>query len=177
MADWKRVVRDAYRDYGGVVYDHSRESVRYIFPDQAVHVLPNSVNPGWAKAQLAMLRERYGQVGPQHRSRYERRGNAPRVDLERLTASEHAKQRLREMQEQAAARRRELKVSCGMRDVLYAIRLGTPYWSPVHGTWLWEYGDLAVAVAETDAGFTITTVMWSRPELFAVMPRPEKKGA
>lgn len=174
-ADWKRTVRDAYREHGGIVNGHTREATRYLFPDGATLILPNSVDPRWAKGQLGMLRERYGSSA-QHRSRYERRGNAPRVDLERLTASEHAKQRLHEMQAQAASRRYELSVSCEMRDVLYAIRLGTPYWSPVHGTWLWEYGDLAVAVAETDAGFTITTVMWSRPELFAVMPRPEKKG-
>lgn len=173
-ADWKRTVRDAYRDHGAIITGRTREATRYLFPDGATFIIPNSVDPRWAKRTLAMLRDRYGSSGPQHRSRYERRGNAPRVDLDRLTASEHAKQRLHEMQAQAAGRR---DVSCGMRDVLYAIRLGTPYWSPTHSTWLWEYGDLAVAVAEVDAGFVITTVMWSRPELFAVMPRPEKKGA
>lgn len=176
-AEWKRTLRDAYRDYGAVSIERSKNIARYRFPDGAIHVIPHQVDEGWAKRQLALLRDRYGNTGPAHRSRYERRGNAPRVDLERLHATDHAKQRLREMQEQAAAGRRELRVSCDMRDVLYAIKLGTPYWSPTHETWLWEYGDVAVAVAEVDNGFVITTVMWARPELFAVMPRPEKRGA
>jgi hypothetical protein len=177
MTDWKRTVRDAYRDYGATAFDRTRHTTRYRFPDGAMYVIPHTVDERWAKRQLALLQNRYGQAGPAHRSRYERRGGAPRVDLERLTASEHAKQRLHEMRQQAASVRASVRVSCDMRDVLYAIKLGTPYWSPDHETWLWEYGDLAVAVAETDIGFTITTVMWARPELFAVMPRPEKKGA
>lgn len=181
VTNWKKEVRDAYRAYGAVVLSSPRgrgggRLTDYRFPDGAVFFIPNDVDQGWAKKQLAVLRERYGSTGPVHRSQYERRGGAPKVDLDRLVASEHAKQRLHEMQEQARSVNGRLKVSCELRDVLYAIRLGTPFWSPVHESWTWEYGDLAVSVVESPVGFTITTVMWSRPELFEALPRVEKAG-
>lgn len=166
MPDWKRVVRDAYREHGGTVHDRSRECVRYIFPDNAMFVLPNAVSERWAKGQLAALRKRYGATRAAHQVR---RNGRPALDLEQVRVSDHARRRLALMGDQAGVDRLEFVRCLSLPQ--------TVLWSDSHGSWLFVRDRLVVAVAAADFGHVVTTVMWATQDMFEAHPRPEKEGA
>jgi hypothetical protein len=167
MSDWKRTVRDAYRGYGGVVVGRTREAVQYRFPDGSLFVLPNSVQPGWAKTQLRVLQDRFGKQYRVHSSM--RRNGRPDLDVEHVHVSEHARERLTLMDAQAGVDRREFLRCLTLPQ--------TVLWSDLHGSWLFVRDRLAVVVKESrDGGHVVPTVMWATAEMFEAHPRPEKEG-
>lgn len=161
----KKQLAKLIRDHGGSVAQKARMGTTYAMPDGAAVYVPDSLTYPQFIDQRRALHRRYGVVssgGPA--SRVSRSGR-PKLDFERLSASDHAKIRLAQMKRQGGVE---------FREVLHCLRLPERVlWSVDHGTWLWTRDRLSVAVAETPGGFVITTVMWSSSELFDRFPRPE----
>jgi hypothetical protein len=172
MPNWRKTIRDAYRDYGGVVVSRgsgrgSKGLVDYRFPDGAIFYLPNDVDPGWAKKQLGVLQQRYGRRVEAHSSM--RRNGRPELDLEQVHVSDHARERLALMDAQAGVDRREFLRCLTLPQ--------TVLWSDVHDSWLFVRERLAVAVKESrHGGHVVPTVMWATQDMFEAHPRPERRG-
>jgi len=115
-----------------------------------------------------MLRERYGRVKEAHGGM--RRNGRPELDLEHVHVSDHARERLALMDEQAGVDRREFLRCLTLPQ--------TVLWSDVHESWLFVRDRLAVAVKESrHGGHVVPTVMWATQDMFEAHPRPEKEGA
>lgn len=173
IADPKKLLRKVFREYGATRERLSgrdaRDVARWVFPDGRSVGEPADPSPQWVAAQIQTCQERYGFLPGGANAGLVKRSGRPRIDLDRLVASEHAKERLRLMQDQA---------DVSFQEVLHCIRLAERVlWSDVHGTWLWVRGRIAVAVAEEGDRLVITTVMWSSDELFQEFPRPEVRSA
>lgn len=167
--DSKKLLRGLFREAGASVQSKSRQGTEYWqFPDGAIIIVPHNVTHPQAVGFARQVRERYGPTRSAEFSHLAS-GGAPRIDFERLSASEHAKGRLALMKRQAGVE---------LREVLHCLRLPERVlWSDEHGSWLWVRDRLAVAVAESGDGFVITTVMWSTADLFVQHPRPEAARA
>lgn len=163
IADPKKLLRKTFRDYGARVHLNAPEGTHWIFPDGAVIIVSHNPSATWAAAQIRKLAGRYERLKRTEHRHLDRRPRKPLMDLERVAASEHAKQRLRLMQGQA---------DVAFQEVLLCLRVPERVlWSEQHQGWLWVRDRLAVAVAEDGDRFVITTVLWSRSELFDLYPR------
>ena len=165
----KKQLAKLIRDYGGSVAQRNRMGITYAMPDgAAVYVSEALTHPQMVDHRRALHR-RYGVLPGSGSSSRVHRSGQPILDLERVTASDHAKIRLGQMKRQAGV---------DLREVLHCLRLPERVlWSEEHGSWLWVRDRLAVAVAESGDGFVITTVMWSSADLFVQHPRPEAARA
>lgn len=168
IAQPKKRIREVIREYGGKHHMADRTGDSYIFPDMFVlHVTKNPTGM-WVAAQAKNLAHRYGFRQSKELTGLAKVGHAPLLDLENLTASDHAKDRLRLMQSQRTVT---------FSDVLHALRLPErTLWSEKHESWVWIRHPVAVAVREnyTGRGHTIITVLWSDNELFDLHPRPKE---
>lgn len=161
----KKTARDVFRSYGATILERTPYGTNYQFPDgRTLHVNDNA-SPGWVAAQIRNLRDWYGEPdGERPAVKGANRPGKPRLDLERVRASNHAKERLALMQQQGGVT---------YREVLLALRAPERVlWSEPDGSWLWVRDRLAVAVAEAGEWFVITTVLWSTRDLFEQYPRP-----
>jgi len=166
----EKVLRDAGGRPSRVNTARGRRTgiVDWHLPDGYVFRLDDDLPAVKCMHEAGRLRKRYGiETGwtpGDHRS------GKPVLDLERLTASQHAKDRLALMQSQA-------KVT--FEDILLALRAPERVtWSEIHDSWIWVRDELAIPVSFDDSGFgTIRTVLWASQELFEQNPRPESRTA
>lgn len=163
--DPRKVQRSILRQYGAHVVSKQREHTTWQMPDGARIVVRDTDHHGTVAKRLEELRSRYGPVEQTNSiDRFGTRANKPDLDLNRVVASTHAKERLALMQSQA-------KVT--FQEVLHAIRIPERVlWSDRHGSWMWVRDRLAVAVVETGDSFVITTILWTSNDLFEQYPRP-----
>lgn len=160
----RKDARRVFRQYGGTQTVH-RNITQWAFPDGFVLVLEPGDSFGAIASKIKTVQERYG-VQRREMGGLAKVGRAPRLDLENLTASDHAKERLRLMQSQRTVT---------FRDVLHVLRLPERVlWSEKHNSWVWVRDDLAIAVRDHfGGGHIITTVLWSKQELWDSHPRPK----
>jgi hypothetical protein len=166
----KRLERE-FRALGGERLERSGVGIRYVFPDGGVHLIPEGVSPGKARAILASVQDRYqsqtitSRTDPL-RSAVKREG-APQIDPESLTMSRHATGRMELMTTQARLHPSEITDA-----LLYPEQV---LWSPIHESWMWVRGRIIVAVAPNDFGVTIIrTIMWATEDLWEQNPRPKE---
>lgn len=169
VKDPRKLARRVFREYGAVVQEHNDHgSPVYLFPDGMRITVPSNALMGWVAAKCRDVEARYGKKAGTQFGLLSTRPGKPHLDLERIIASAHAKQRLSTMRTQA-------NITFG--EVLMALRIPERVlWSPSHGSWLWVRGRLAVAIAEDGDTFVITTVLWSSTELFEQHPRPKESA-
>lgn len=160
----KRLDREL-RDMGARRAERNAISVAYRMPDGARIDVPKNIGPGAARVLLSRIQFEYGHKRGVPLGDARKASRAPRIDLERLTASDHAKDRLRLMQRQG---------SVTFQEVLRALRLPERVlWSETHQSWLWVRDRLAVAVWVAANGHaTIGTIMWATADLWEANPRP-----
>jgi len=167
--DPRKEARRVFRQYGAVVVPNtSKGTVVYEFPDMARVTVYARDHHGVVVSKIREVKRRYGEIRSTELTGLAKASHAPRLDLENLSASDHAKDRLRLMQSQA-------KVT--FSDVLHALRLPErTLWSDKHESWVWIRHPIAVAVRENYSGIghTIVTVLWSDNELFDLHPRPKE---
>lgn len=165
----RREARRVFKSYGArVAAAQDRTGVTYEFPDGARFSLGEHESERSLSTKVSNVRHRYGLIPSKQLVGLSKVGNAPRLDLERLHASEHAKDRLALMQSQA-------KVTYA--DVLHTLTLPERVlWSERHDSWVWLRHPLAVAVCEVRDGLLIKTILWSSNELFALHPRPKESA-
>lgn len=164
---YKRVV-SRLKEHGAEPVVRQARGTTFEFPDGYRAYVFHAIENRAASAFLSDIEARYGRPARDWQAGVKVAGR-PELDLERVIASEHAKERLRLMQTQ---RRIDL------RDVLYALRLPERVlWSPKHKSWAWLRGDIAVAVTFThDGSQVIRTILWTSDELWESNPRPEKRN-
>ncbi|WP_405375904.1 MULTISPECIES: hypothetical protein [unclassified Microbacterium] len=148
--------------------ERDRNGTSYWFPDGAQRFVEERIQFPAALDLLRSLQARYGR--PDRALRAPKVVGAPTVDLARTSATQHAQERLRLMQTQAAVTFLEMTMAltCPVRT----------RWSDEHASWIWEGDRIAVAAQQSDDGHTrITTILWTRPEMWAAHPRPEQTKA
>lgn len=142
------------------------KSTAYVFPDGAREVVPNDAHHGVANRLIEWARNRYQ---PDTRTPVGgvKARRAPRIDLERCTASQHAIDRLELMRKQLP--------DLSFQDITHALILPMRVsWHEDHASWVWHGARVAVAARVDNSGHTtITTLMWSTTELWDAFPRPE----
>lgn len=149
--------------------NRTSRGVEYTFPDGAVHLVRTGITPQAADKMVRDMRHRYGRPERALRGEQVRGAAVPAVDMTKLAATEHARQRLALMKRQGGVEMREVMSAlvCPMRVL----------WSDAHGTWQWVGERIAVVAHVTDDGVTvIRTILWSTTELWAQHPRPERAG-
>jgi hypothetical protein len=166
----KKLVRAVVREAGGRVAFNDRHGTAYVFPDGWVVRLEDRNAQSWTAAREveAKVRERYGTRGaPDYADRvFVDRPGKPDLDLGRLVATDHAKERLDLMRRQAGVTFEELMMAIRVPE---RVR-----WSDTHRSWVWIRGRLAVPVVRNADKFVITTVLWSADDLFEQHPRNGK---
>lgn len=127
--------------------------------------IPPSMSSGTAIRIVADARVALGLS----RSIVEEKSTVPVLKKGQLRFSEHAAERWALMKTQAAVSSVELEAALFTPgEVAYSVK---------RGSWLFITARLKVAVIITDTGYPIvTTVMWSREELFEKHPRPEARA-
>lgn len=143
--------------------------VEYTFPDGAVRLIRPGITPQSVSTIIRDAQHRYGRPDRALRGEQVRGSAVPTVDMTKLSATEHARERLALMKRQGGV---------GMGEITTALVCPTRVlWNDVHGTWQWVGDRVAVVAHITDDGVTvIRTILWSTTELWAQHPRPEKAG-
>lgn len=162
--DAQKLASRTFRDRGAVVTENARQWTTYTFPDQYTVTIGRNERIALTLAKVKDVQERYGFDQSDNFGQMGTRPGKPVIELERLVASAHAKERLALMQRQAGV---------DMREILLCLR--TPQrvlWSDDHESWLWIRDRIAVPVKEVGDRFIITSVLWGTRELFDKYPRP-----
>lgn len=166
MSSPSKVVAKTFRAMGARVVGPHQRGTTYQFPDGATKHVPTNMKPVTARGMLGWARDRYGHLEPDTPFSAEKvKGGSPRVDLNRVVASNHAKERLALMRSQARIE---------FSDILMALRapIRTLY-SEKHSSWLWVGERITVAAHVNQDGFAvISTLLWSTRELWNQNPRP-----
>lgn len=157
------------REYGGTLHEKGPYGDTYIFEDNYRLFVAHQERTTDAVSKLGGLRHRYGPTTSTQLAGLTNRPRKPVLDLNRLVASGHAKERLTLMKRQAGVEFTEVVLCLRAPERIM--------WAPDHEAWVWVGGRLAVPIKETSDGFLITTVLWSTNDLFAAHPRPEKREA
>ena len=165
----KRLDRE-FRAMGGARVERTSTNVAYRFPDGARYLVPTNIGPGTARTLLDRLREKYGPGSVDPLGFTERRPGAPVIDLERLSTSEHARERFDLMRRQAGLT---------FQEVLLALRApARVLWATNHAAWLYVGDRIAVSMhVDLEGHACIRTVLWTSQELWDQNPRPEKVRA
>jgi hypothetical protein len=165
--DARKFLKAHLETLGATVVDRDRFGCRWQLPDGYRVYVSDSVRMGTAKQYLREAQDRLGRTSGPWEPGLKTSGH-PTLDLEKVVASEHAKERLHLMQRQHPI---------DLRDVLYALKLPERVlWSPKHESWAWVRGDIAVPISFTPSGSqVIRTVLWASEELWQSNPRPETK--
>jgi hypothetical protein len=165
--DARKFLKTNLEQLGATVVDRDQFGCRWELPDGYRIHFPDTTKMGVAKLYLREVRDRLGRTSRPWEPGLKTSGH-PTLDLEKVVASEHAKERLHLMQRQHPI---------DLRDVLYALKLPERVlWSPKHESWVWVRGDIAVPISFTPSGSqVIRTVLWASEELWQSNPRPETK--
>lgn len=166
--DPKKFVKVCLEQLGAEIIERDKYGNRWKLPDDYRVYVRDNLSMGAAHAVVKEAQLRIGHQSRPWAAGVKAAGH-PRLDLEKVVASEHAKDRLKLMRSQHRI---------DMRDVLYALRLPEKVlWSPRHESWAWVRGDIAVPVAFPESGAqVITTILWASDELWVSNPRPEKRN-
>lgn len=165
----KRLDRE-FRAMGAVRVQRTSATVAYRFPDGARREVPTNITAGKARLMLQSMQDRYGATNIDPLGFTERRPGAPVIDLERLSTSEHARERFDLMRRQAGLT---------FQEVLIALRApARVLWATNHAAWLFVGDRIAVAThVDVEGHACIRTVLWTSQELWDQNPRPEKVRA
>jgi hypothetical protein len=127
--------------------------------------VPKNIGAGSARAMLSDLQRVYGRHRDDTLGDARHRSGAPRIDIENLHATDHARERLVLMRSQDGLT---------FREVLEALRIPERVlWSDRHHSWVWVRDRVAVAAWVDRSGHgTIGTILWARAELLEANPRP-----
>lgn len=162
--DPRKEARRVFRQYGGAPEFYHKHVTDWLFPDGFRIRLGDDDHHGVVRSKIGQVRTRYGHQQSKELGGLSKAGNAPRLNLEKLHASDHAKDRLKLMQSQRTVT---------YTDVLHALRLPEKVlWSEKHGSWVWLRDPIAVAVTQVPNGHLITTILWADNDLYALHPRP-----
>lgn len=162
----KRLDRE-FRSMGAVRVERTSANVAYRFPDGARRLVPTNITAGKARLILQAMQDRYGFTNIDPLGFTERRPGAPTIDLERLSTSEHARERFDLMRCQAGLT---------FQEILVALRApARVLWATNHAAWLYVGDRIAVSAdVDTEGYACIRTVLWTSQELWDQNPRPEK---
>ncbi|MCJ1709285.1 hypothetical protein [Microbacterium sp. VKM Ac-2923] len=164
-----KAVEKAFRDLGATK-ETQRHGVNYTFPDGATKLVPQNLRWGHAHELMSEATRRYGYAPRGVAGTQERGRDVPQLDLRRLDATPHAKERMNLMRRQAGIRVEEV-----MTTLVCPIRV---MWSRAHGSWVWVGERVGVAVQFRDNGHAeIRTLLWSTAELWELHPRPQKENS
>jgi len=162
--DARKLASQTFRGRGAVVTENNRQWTTWAFPDNRTVTITKNEPITLTLAKVKDAQERYGYDTRDNYASMTKRPHTPAIDLERVVASAHAKERLALMKRQAGV---------DMREILLALR--TPQrvlWSDEHDSWLWIRDRIAVPIKEVGDRFIITSVLWGTRELFDRYPRP-----
>lgn len=161
----KRVEKVA-KEAGGRVRFSSHHIVIWAFDDGWEVTMAANAHAGTAAAVVTAIQNRYGR--PQTAFNGRKASHAPTVDFARLGCTTHARDRLALMRSQAGIE---------FSDLVLALR--TPQrveFSDKHESWIWVGERVAVCASECDDRWVITTLLWSRTELWDAFPRPGRRA-
>lgn len=148
-----------------------RDGAKYLFPDGASIFIPSKIN--WFVAHSAMrdARMRMGADRERDPIMGERipTTRLPAVDIDKLTVTDHARERLVMMRGQGDVADLEVltALTCPMRAL----------WSEQHGTYAWIGDRITVVGHYRDGWLTVRSFLWSTNDLWEQHPRPEKENA
>jgi len=164
MAKPYRSCKSEFERLGAVELRRDKSGCTFQFRDGRCQFVHFNVTAHVARNLIGDVRQQYGHSRGVGKFKDPK---APRIEIARLRASEHAKSRLALMQ-------RQQQVS--FNELVHA--LVTPVevrYSGLHESWIWCGHRVAVAVAlDADGAPVITTVLWATRELWDAAPRPEK---
>lgn len=164
--DAQKLASRLFRDRGAVVTERATQWTTYTFPDHYTVTIGKNERVALTLAKVNDVQQRYGFDRRAQYSTMGTRPGKPVLDLERVVASDHAKERLALMQRQA---------DVTMREILLCLRAPERVlWADDHDSWLWVRDRLAVPIKEAGDRFIITSVLWSTRELFDQNPRPQE---
>ncbi|GAA5198741.1 hypothetical protein [Microbacterium jejuense] len=140
----------------------------WVFPDGARKHVHHNLNAASARHLTGWVKNRYGS---NYRPVFDGdrvKGPKPIIDLTRLTASQHAQDRL------ALMRRQD---NLTFEEVLLALRAPEKVlWSDTHHSWIWVRDRVGVAAHVDRAGnAVIATLLWATRELWDANPRPMER--
>jgi len=164
MAKPYRSCKSEFERLGAYESSRDKHGCTFTFRDRRARYVRFNITDRDARNLIGDVRQQYGNSRGIGKFKDPK---APRLDMTRLRASEHAKSRLVLMQ-------RQQQVS--FDELVHA--LVTPVevrYSGLHESWIWCGHRVAVAVAlDTDGSPVITTVLWATRDLWDASPRPEK---
>lgn len=147
-----------------------RNGVEYRFPDDARIFVPANVSWQVAHSMMRNAGIRNGVSKPRPPIVGDRIPITilPPVDTDRMTLTDHAKQRFAEMETQDGITAAEvaLALTCPMHAL----------WMEQHGTYAWVGERITVVGHEREGWLTIRTFLWSTNELWDEHPRLEKQA-
>lgn len=160
----KKYLRQSFAEMGAEVHSRDKFGARWRFPDNYVVYISDTLHPNRVMSLIGEMNQRYG-VKKYPSKMGVRQQGAPRLDMERLTASEHSKGRLRLMNEQAGL---------DIREVLFVLKCPQKVlWQARHQSWCWVGERVALPMSFDDTGHaTIRTIIWTTDELWEENPRP-----
>ncbi|MCS4277396.1 hypothetical protein M2390_002602 [Mycetocola sp. BIGb0189] len=164
VKDPRKYVARAVRECGGVKDFRDGYRTYYRMPDGAQVFFESTAHMGAARAFVRGLRDRYPSASSTPFVQV-KDGPCPVLDLERVTASAHAIERQTLMQGQGGLT---------FQEILHALRIPERVrYSPTHHSWMWIGERVTVAAhVKEDGAAVISTLLWSKTELWDAFPRP-----
>lgn len=162
-----KTVEKNFRQYGARRDHRDKHGTGWLFPDGAEKLVPHAMSHATAISMLRWVQDRYGTLRGSVINAERVRGVRPVINLEKCTASAHARERLALMRDQQGVT---------FQEVLMALRApASVKYSDDHKSWVWVGDRVAVAAHVDETGHaTIATVLWTTSELWDASPRPEK---
>lgn len=170
MTSPAKTVAKTFQRMGAASMNTSKHGTEFRFPDGAQKLVPGNMSPATARSMLKWATDRYGYEDRPAVSGERTHRAKPKLNLERVTASNHAKERLALMRRQDGLE---------MREILLALRAPQrTLWSVPHQSWLWVGERVTVAAhVQDDGSAVISTLLWSTRELWDANPRPQARTA
>lgn len=166
MRTQRKDVEKLFRKLGATRAYRTDHSTVWEFPDGARHEVRAGISGTHASKLMRDVQDRYGKVQTSVAS-WPRVEDAPTVDLTRLVASTHAKERLELMSRQSD----EATFAELTRCITHPRRVVQ---TPGRGNLVWVGESLAVPLDCTDDGaIVIPTVLWATADRYEDNPRPE----
>lgn len=163
--DPRKLIRHDFQSKGAEVTKVSKHGREWLFPDGYRIWIPEDIS--WSQAGRLVVETR---VHGQRRQELftNRRSGKPRLDLNRVTASTHAQERLAQMRAQSPI---------SWTELLHTLRIPLRVaWSDLHESWIWVGERVALPVyVREDGSAVIKTVLWATEELWRANPRKDER--